>query len=138
MDVRSRLTILFDPPFWIGLYAREEAGQYEVCKIPFGAEPSDAEVYEFLLRHRYALRFSPRLEGDPAVERSLHPKRLQRKIRAELQNKGIGTKAQQALQLQREQSKRAKKIRTREQREAEIQRRFTLRREKKKARHRGR
>ena len=72
------------------------------------------------------------------MERSLHPKRLQRKIRAELQNKGIGTKAQQALQLQREQSKRAKKIRTREQREAEIQRRFTLHREKKKAKHRGR
>ena len=138
MDVWSRLTILFDPPFWIGLYAREEAGQYEVCKIPFGAEPSDAEVYEFLLRYRYALRFSPRLEGDPTVERSLHPKRLQRKIRAELQNKGIGTKAQQALQLQREEQKLERKTHTREQRDAEKQLKFDRRQQKRKEKHRGR
>ena len=46
---RSTLTILFQDPFWIGLYEREEDGQYQVCRIVFGAEPRDQEVYLFLL-----------------------------------------------------------------------------------------
>jgi hypothetical protein len=40
----SKLTILFEAPFWIGLYEREDNGQYEVCKIIFGAEPKDYGV----------------------------------------------------------------------------------------------
>lgn len=35
----STLTISFEAPFWVGLYEREEEGLYQVCKIPFGAEP---------------------------------------------------------------------------------------------------
>ena len=30
----SRLTILFDDPFWIGLYEREDGTEYSVCRIP--------------------------------------------------------------------------------------------------------
>ncbi|MEY8313291.1 DUF2992 family protein, partial [Oscillospiraceae bacterium 42-9] len=55
-----------------------------------------------------------------------------------LEDKGIGTKAQQALQLQREQSKVEKRARTKEQKEAEKERQYALRQEKKKAKHRGR
>ncbi len=36
-----RLTVLFEPPFWIGLCEREEDGQYAVCRIVFGAEPRE-------------------------------------------------------------------------------------------------
>ena len=36
----STLTISFEAPFWVGLYEREEEGLYQVCKIPFGAEPT--------------------------------------------------------------------------------------------------
>lgn len=43
----SKLTVLFEDPFWIGLYEREYNGRYEVCKITFGAEPKDYEVYDF-------------------------------------------------------------------------------------------
>ena len=43
---RSTLTILFQDPFWIGLYEREEDGRYQVCRIVFGAEPRDQEVYQ--------------------------------------------------------------------------------------------
>ena len=45
---QSSLTILFEAPFWIGLYERTDSGKYEVCKITFGLEPKDYEVYEFL------------------------------------------------------------------------------------------
>jgi len=29
---QSSLTILFEAPFWIGLYERTDSGKYEVCK----------------------------------------------------------------------------------------------------------
>ncbi|MGN0183144.1 MAG: DUF2992 family protein [Candidatus Ornithomonoglobus sp.] len=29
--VRSSLTILFENPFWLGIYEREYDNQYEVC-----------------------------------------------------------------------------------------------------------
>ena len=41
---KSKLTVLFDPPFWVGVFERESGGRYEACKLTFGAEPRDAEV----------------------------------------------------------------------------------------------
>lgn len=63
---------------------------------------------------------------------------MQREINSQLENKGIGTKAQQALKLQHEQTKMERKTRGREQKDAEKERKFALRQEKKKAKHRGR
>ena len=47
--MKCSLTILFEDPFWIGLYERFDEDKYEVCKITFGAEPKDYEVYELRL-----------------------------------------------------------------------------------------
>lgn len=135
---QSRLTILFEAPFWIGLYERIEHGRYEVCKITFGAEPKDYEVYEFLLRNWHKLKFSPPIQAEAAMERKTNPKRVQREIQSQLQDKGVGTKARQALKLQHEQSKLERRTRSREQKEAEKDRQFAIRQEKKKAKHRGR
>ena len=57
----SRFTVLFEGPFWVGLYEREEDGLYTVCKVTFGAEPSGAEVYAFLCTHWHSLRFGQAL-----------------------------------------------------------------------------
>lgn len=138
MTIKSSLTILFENPFWIGLYERIDEDKYEVCKITFGAEPKDYEVYDFLLKNWHTLTFSPPVKTDKIVERKLNPKRMQREISSQLENKGIGTKAQQALKLQHEQSKIDRKTHSREQKEAEKERQYALRQEKKKAKHRGR
>ena len=61
---QSSLTILFEAPFWIGLYERIDNGKYEVCKITFGAEPKDYEIYEFLLKNWGRLRFSPPIKAE--------------------------------------------------------------------------
>lgn len=137
-DSQSSLTVLFAAPFWIGLYERWEQGQYAVCKITFGAEPKEGEVYEFLMKNWHKLKFSPAIPNESAIEHKPNPKRMQREIHSQLQRKEIGTKAQQALKLQREQSRLERKARSREQKEAESERRFALRREKRKARHKGR
>lgn len=138
MSTKCSLTIMFETPFWIGLYDRYDDGQYEVCKITFGAEPKDYEVYEFLLINWNQLKFSPPIEVEMIEERKINPKRMQREINGQLQDRGMGTKAQQALKLQHEQNKLERKIKSREQREAEKERQYALRQEKKKAKHRGR
>ena len=128
MAMKSSLTILFENPFWIGLFERIDGDKYEVCKITFGAEPKDYEVYDFLLKNWHKLKFSPPVKTEKIEERKINPKRMQ----------GIGTKAQQALKLQHEQGKLERKVKSREQKEAEKERQFALRQEKKKAKHRGR
>lgn len=129
---------MFECPFWIGLYERIDDGKYEVCKITFGAEPKDYEVYDFLLHNWKYLQFSPPVKAAKVEEKHINPKRMQREINSQLQDRGIGTKAQQALKLQHEQSKIERKTRSKEHKEAEAERQFALRQEKKKAKHKGR
>lgn len=134
----SSLTVFFEDPFWVGVYERTDGGRYEACKITFGAEPKDYEVWDFLLKNWGRLRFSPSLPAREPAERKINPKRMQRGIHSQLQSSGVGTKAQQALQLQREQRKQERKTVSREQREAEKERRYTLRQQKRREKHRGR
>lgn len=138
MGAKSSLTILFENPFWIGLYERIDGEKYEVCKITFGAEPKDYEVYDFLLQNWHKLKFSPPVKTDRMIEHKINPKRMQREINSQLKYKGIGTRAQQALKLQHEQSKIERKSKNREQKDITKKYFFALRQEKKKAKHRGR
>lgn len=96
----SKLTVLFEEPFWIGLYERADGEQYKVCKITFGAEPKDYEIYDFFLKNWSRLRFSPPVEAEMPENRQINPKRMQRQINRRVFDAGIGTKAQQALKLQ--------------------------------------
>ena len=125
----STLTISFEAPFWVGLYEREEEGLYQVCKIPFGAEPKDYEVYAFLQRHWKDLTFSPPLPAGTVPRTRINPKRLQREVRKQLQAPAIGTKAQQALQLQHAQRVQTRKETARQKRTQAQHRRAALRRE---------
>lgn len=133
----SKLTVLFDDPFWIGVLERESDGVYEVCKVTFGAEPKDYEVNEFLKRDWAKLRFSPALKADAEPEKWINPKRRQRDVHKLVTEAGIGTKAQQALKLLQEQGKQERKARSRSMRETQNERRYELRQEKRKEKHRG-
>ena len=135
--VSGKLTVFFEEPFWVGVFERVSDGKLSVCKITFGAEPKDYEVYEFILKNYYQLRFSPAVATD-VKETSRNPKRVQREVRKQVKNTGIGTKSQQALKLQQEQLKTERKIVSREQRETEKQRQFELKQQKRKEKHRGR
>jgi hypothetical protein len=133
----SSLTVLFEDPFWIGIYERESDGSVEVCKITFGAEPQDYEVYDFIIQNFHRLRFSPSVEAESFDKKRVNPKRMQREIQKQLQETSISTKAQQALSLQREQQKLTHKAASREERELEEKRRYELQTEKRKAKHSG-
>jgi hypothetical protein len=135
--VSGKLTIFFEEPFWVGLFERISNGKLSVCRITFGSEPKDYEIYDFVLKNYYQLRFSPAVATD-VKEAGCNPKRIQREVRKQIQNTGIGTKSQQALKLQQEQLKTERKTVSREQREAEKQRQFELKQQKRKEKHRGR
>ena len=135
--VRTQITVLFEDPFWVALYERESGEKYEVCKITFGAEPKDYEVYEFLLKNHKKLPFSPAVAACNFEEKRISPKRRQREAKKATEQKGIGTKAQQALKLQHEQNKIERKARTKEMKEAEKKLRFEQKQEKKKQKHNG-
>lgn len=135
--IKSKLTVFFDHPFWIGIYEREGESGYEVCKITFGPEPRDYEVHNFILKNWEKLRFSPSMETASIVKTRVNPKRMQREVQKQLQDTGIGTKAQQALKLLQEQGKKERLVYNRMQREEEQERKFELRQEKRKEKHRG-
>ena len=130
------LTVFFEEPFWVGVFERMEEGKLSVCKVTFGAEPKDYEVWEFILRHYQELKFSPAIKAE-LKQSSDNPKRRQRSIKKQLQNVGIGTKSQQALAAQREELKTERKKVSKEQREAEKRRKFELKQQKRKDQHKG-
>ncbi len=68
----------------------------------------------------------------------VNPKLRQREAGRQTMQAGIGTKSQQALQLQREERKTERRQAGREQKEAEKQRMFELKQQKRKEKHRGR
>ena len=135
--VSGKLTVFFEEPFWVGVFERVSDRKLSVCKVTFRTEPKDYEVYEFILKNYYQLRFSPAVATD-VKEAGRNPKRVQREVRKQVQNIGIGTKSQQALKLQQEKLKTERKTVNREQREAEKQRQFELKQQKRKEKRRGR
>ena len=138
MSISSgQLTVYFEDPFWIGVFEIIEHGKLSVCKVTFGAEPKYYEILDFVLKNYYQLRFSPSV--DVVLGKEIrNPKRMQREIRKQSVASGIGTKSQQALQLQREEQKTERKENRRKKREAEKQFLYELRQQKRKKKHRGR
>ncbi|WP_297420690.1 YjdF family protein [Clostridium sp.] len=139
MTSKIKLTVLFSEPFWVGVFEIIEDGKYKVCKVTFGVEPREEETYEFVLNRFYSLNFSTPLFSieNKLIEKRQNPKRLQRKIKKETASNGIGTKAQLALKLQHEQCKVQRKVKSKEQKELEEERRFLLKKKKKLEKHKG-
>ena len=137
--IKGSLTVFFDDPFWVGVYERISDGMLEVCKITFGAEPKDSEVYRFILQNWDKMRFSPPVKADcQQPDTKINPKRMQRTIHKQLNSHGTSTKSQQALQLQREENKLSRKKRNSRQKEERKEQQFALRQQKRKEKHRGR
>ena len=129
-ETAGKLTVFFENPFWVGVFERIEDGRLSAAKVTFGAEPKDYDIYAFILKYYNSLRLSPAVDV-AFSEKTINPKRMQREIKKQMSNTGIGTKSQQALKLQHEQYKTERKKKNREQKQAEEQLLFELRQQKK-------
>lgn len=135
--MKIKLTVFFDGSFWVGIFERSYEGNYEVSKVVFGAEPKDSEIYEFILKNFYKLKFSSAIPTDIVKKTRINPKRLQRKVKKELKTNGVGTKAQNAMKLQQESKKITRKKLSKEKKELDLKRKFQMKQEKKKSKHKG-
>jgi len=136
----SRLTILFDAPYWIGLLELEDEGVLYAARHIFGAEPSDQEVYEFVQREVTQLLASM-TAGIPlaaAPRRTMSFKRMQRETKRAVLNTEITSRAYEAMRVQLEQHKQARQHTSREEREQHREHKRAVAEMKAKARHRGR
>ena len=108
--VCETLKVLFEEPFWVGIFEKRQEGKLSVCKVTFGAEPKDYDVEKFVLSNYYNLRFGPTVELEVKEKEKVNPKRRQREVKKQLKNAAIGRKSQQAIKLGQEEAKHDRKI----------------------------
>ena len=135
--ISGKLTVFFENPFWVGIFENFENDNLSVCKVTFGSEPKEYEIYDFILKKFYNLRFSNEMKSN-FREKAKNPKRRQREIKKELQSKKFLKKSEEILKLQYEENKKERKVKTKQEKELEKQKKFLLKQEKKKKKHRGR
>lgn len=131
------LNVFYEDPFWVGVFEKTFGDSLEVARVVFGKEPKDAEVYQFILRHYNSVKFSSPIKEANTTSKRINPKRLQRKINDQIQNRGIGTKAQNALKLEYESNKKQRKETSKIKREEAEKLKFQLKQQKKKDKKRG-
>lgn len=134
--VSGKLTVYFEDPFWVGVFEQIEDGKLSVAKVTFGAEPKEYEVNAWIQKYYFRLQFSPAVDT-VVKDVKRNPKRMQRDAKKLMLGNGIGTKSQQALKLQQEQNKQERKVRSREKKEADEQRMFDRKQQKKREKHKG-
>lgn len=138
MENKIKLTVFFDGTFWSGMFERERDGVYEASRVVFGAEPKDYDVYSFVLRNFYKIRFGGSIQSQNAHEvKKISFKKLQKKIKKEMETDTKSTKAQAAVKLEYEQNKVQRKTVSHEEREKEKERQFEIREHKKLKKHQG-
>ena len=154
--ISAQFTLYFDGRFWVGVLEHHElrhggdaisrAITVRAARHVFGAEPSDVELYDFLLTHGGAL--IDRAAASPPVPASRpvglsstprpNPKRAARQAAKEAARARPSTAAQAALAAAREETAtRTSRDRSRRRRQ-KADEEWARRRERAKRRHRGR
>ena len=155
-SISAQLTVFFDGRFWVGVLEHHElrhgsdaisrAITVRAARHVFGAEPSDVELYDFLLTHGGALidraAASPPVPAPRSVDSSStprpNPKRAARQAAKEAARARPSTAAQAALAAAREETAtRASRDRSRRRRQ-KADEDWARRRQRAKRRHRGR
>lgn len=137
MDICIALTVFFDGQFYVGLLERRNRGEMNAARVVFGAEPSDAELLNWIISGYPGAVFSPGVYAPREVKLADNPKRRQRQATRALE-RGISTRSQQALALAREAAAAERHERAKLRREEYAERQFAIKQAKRKARHRGR
>ncbi|MFI7599499.1 YjdF family protein [Actinoplanes sp. NPDC049681] len=134
------MTVYYDDPFWVAVLEVLDGDRVRATRHVFGAEPTDAELYEFLLRHGGDLlasaQQSPAVSFDQAPP-PRNPKRMARAAARAAAEARPSTAAQEAVKKAMELRKQASAERGREHRAAHAEHRREMRRAKSRARHRG-
>jgi hypothetical protein len=137
--VEGRLTVLFEDPFWVGIFERSSPDGYSAARLVLGAEPADADLYQIVLQRFIGLRFSqPSTElATDGPPREINFKRRQRQARILQVQARPGARARQALHAELERNKKTRKETGKAEQDALESHKFHVRQEKHKEKHRG-
>ena len=137
--VSSTLTVYHDGQFWVGVVEHVEDGMLRVARLVFGAEPSNEEVYTWVLERWTSLRLSAEAEPvGPRVGRLPgNPKRRAREAAKAMRQHGSSTASQLALARERERVKDGRREDRAARRQDEARSRWEDRRERRRRKHRG-
>lgn len=136
--VSVTLTVYFDGQFWMGVAERRGGGRIEAYRIIFGAEPTNEEIYQLVLKRWATLPFSPAVEDTVEQHKIGNPKRRLRAAAREAARARPSTKAQEALAKEREALKDARTEQRAARRQVAKQERYEQRQAKKRRKHKGR
>lgn len=136
-QISGNFMVIFEKPFWIGVFESQSDKDYEVAKVVFGAEPSEAELYDFIIKNFNKLPFYKSKLNTSLSNKDINHKRMQRIIKKQQSQTVIGTKAQNAIKKQHESNKLKNKKLSKEKKEEEKERQFKLKQDKRKEKHKG-
>jgi hypothetical protein len=71
---RCSFTLFFEDPYWVGIVEKADGEQYMVGRTVFGAEPSNAELLEFVHRELQFVQLLPSAAPFP-IPRKAKPAR---------------------------------------------------------------
>ncbi|MFD1537500.1 YjdF family protein [Nonomuraea guangzhouensis] len=105
------LSVYLDGPFWVGVLELVENGELRATRFTLGAEPTDPELYDYLMR--YGLALLAQASSAPPVRASeargdgrVNPKRAAKlAARAAARVSSRSTAAQEAMRLELESRK---------------------------------
>jgi len=134
-------TIFFEKIYWVATFERTDKDGYAVARHIFGGEPSDPEIYDFVLNHYKELKFGEIKDINIQIQR-MNPKRVQREVRREMEKFKISTKpstlAQDYIREELEKKKKEKKSITSAEKQARKDQQFAIKQKKKKKKQQGR
>lgn len=132
----------FEAPYYVGIVEIRHDGRLYAARHVFDAEPSNPEVYSFVLHGLdevcRSMTVGVREDAANPNRRRRNPKRVQRDIRREMARAGSTSKAHDAMRQQIEGDKRRRRQRRRVDRQAERDRQWQIKREKARRKRKGR
>lgn len=135
-----KATIFFEKQFWVGTFERMDEQGYAVARHVFGGEPTDPEIYEFVLENYHELKFGEAKEVEIQIKR-MNPKRVQREVKREMQRiketSRPSTLAQDYMREELELKKKARKGKSSAEKQARKDEQFVLKQSKKKKKQKG-
>ena len=139
-----KLTVYFDGTFWFALVEHvNRKGQYKVFRYPFGKEPKDSDIWNFIAKKLPSLikkydhiKTSSHADSIPQPKK-MNPKRMQRVLNKSKKQSAVSTKAQAEMQKLHEALKKEKKSQSKEKRQALKQYKYQLKHEKRHQKRQG-
>ncbi|MET3690023.1 hypothetical protein ABIC37_005574 [Priestia megaterium] len=134
------LTIYHDGQFWVGIIEVVEDGKLRAFRYVFGTEPKDTEILDFIyykLLNIINQSVHSGIDVEGRSDKKINPKRLQRQVAKQINKVGVSTKAQEAMKQEYEEKKKNKKKRAKQYREELKDQKYLMKKQKAKAKHKG-